>query len=89
MSEFTCRHEINLFEIADEYAKRIEEQVDEMALDRAADILERFGYVKVIRCRDCVGFEETMDGYECQRFSGEYHMAVPNGFCDFAERREQ
>lgn len=42
----------------------------------------------IVRCRDCVGMEETMDGYECERFSDEYHRAEPNGFCAWGERRE-
>ena len=44
---------------------------------------------RVVRCRDCTGFVETWDGYECERFSGEYHRAEPNGFCAWGERRNQ
>lgn len=42
----------------------------------------------LVRCRDCTGFYETWDGYECERFSGEYHRAEPDGFCAWGERRE-
>lgn len=42
----------------------------------------------IVRCRDCVGFEEAWDGWECQRFSGEYHRAHPDGFCYWGERRD-
>ena len=73
MSELMYRHEINLSEIADEYAKRLEERVDEMALDRAAYALERFGYVKVIRCRDCRMFGDCEWNYENE----------PMGFCSW------
>lgn len=78
MGEISYRHEINLSEIADEYAKRLERQVDEMVLDRAADTLERFGYVKVVRCRDCRMFGDCEWNYENE----------PMGFCAWACRKE-
>jgi hypothetical protein len=98
MNEFTCRHEINLSEIADEYAKRLEERVDEMALDRAADTLERFGYVKVVRCRDCKYLDTTrgtlvpragicMD--TCTRLGTQIpQQNIDSGFCAWAIRKE-
>ena len=42
---------------------------------------------KIVRCRDCKHCFETWSGYECERFSGEYHRAEPDGFCSWAERR--
>ena len=42
----------------------------------------------IVRCRDCTGLVETWDGWECERFSGEYHRAEPDGFCSWAERRD-
>ena len=33
--ESKIRQDLNMFEIADEYAKRLQEQVDEIALDKA------------------------------------------------------
>ena len=44
---------------------------------------------EIVRCKDCVGFEETWNGWECQRFSGEYHSAHPDGFCAWGERRPE
>ena len=43
---------------------------------------------EIVRCRDCKHCYETWDGYECERFSGEYHRAEPDGFCAWAERKE-
>lgn len=43
---------------------------------------------EIVRCRDCIGLYETWDGWECERFSGEYHRAEPDGFCAWAERRD-
>lgn len=42
---------------------------------------------EIVRCRDCTGMVETWDGYECERFSGEYHRAEPDGFCAWGERK--
>lgn len=42
---------------------------------------------EIVRCRDCIGLVETWDGWECERFSGEYHRAEPDGFCAWGERR--
>lgn len=43
---------------------------------------------EIVRCRDCAGFTETWDGWECERFSGEYHRAEPDGFCAWGKRKE-
>ena len=43
---------------------------------------------EVIRCRDCAHMFEMMDGFECERRSGQYHACDPNGFCAWAERRQ-
>lgn len=42
----------------------------------------------IVRCRDCKHMCETMDGYECQRSSGEYFWCEPNGFCAWGERKD-
>lgn len=42
---------------------------------------------EIVRCRDCIGLYETWDGWECERFSGEYHRAEPDGFCSWSCRR--
>ena len=44
---------------------------------------------EVIRCRDCAHMFEVMDGFECERRSGQYHTCEPNGFCAWAERRRK
>lgn len=53
--------------------------------ERGEIYLARAG--EVVRCRDCIGLVETWDGWECERFSGEYHRAEPDGFCSWGERR--
>lgn len=58
----------------------------EWAIDYKGESLFK-GCEEIVRCRDCVGLYETWDGWECERFSGEYHRAEPDGFCAWAERR--
>ena len=43
---------------------------------------------EVIRCRNCTHMFEMMDGFECERMSGQYHACEPDGFCAWAERRK-
>ena len=58
MTEY--RQELNLRLTIDEIAAKIQHQVDQAALDKAADTLAEFGYVKVVRCRDCKHRHEGM-----------------------------
>lgn len=82
------RDEFNAMDFASKYAERISRVIDEQTLANVEHQLAMYGYVKVERCRDCIGLYETWDGWECERFSGEYHRAEPDGFCAWAERRQ-
>jgi hypothetical protein len=44
---------------------------------------------RIIRCRDCKHFEDVMGAFECEQSSGEPHHAEPDGFCSWAEPREE
>ena len=85
MTEY--RQELNLLLTIDEIAAKIQHKVDQAALDKAADTLAEFGYVKVVRCRDC------KYRYGCLHLvdDGDGDMrrchATPDGFCSWAERR--
>lgn len=96
MSDYRISQEINLFEIADKYAKRLQEQVDEMTLDKAADALAKFGYVKIVRCRDCEHYYEAEEYHpqgnydrRCCKYFGTYDDEVePDGYCKWAKRKD-
>ena len=93
MNEYVYRQEINLIEIADEYAKRIQERVDEIALDKAAGTLAKYGYVKVVRCRDCAyicnrEYANGLEFHTCSYFDSEHAEVEPDGFCKWGERRD-
>ena len=93
-----ARCEQDFRDLVDEYAGRIQRGVDAAALDKAAGALAEFGYVKVVRCRDCVHMHTVrrwlgMDVDECwlhaDRESGALgkERIEPDGFCAWGERR--
>jgi hypothetical protein len=44
--------------------------------------------VKVVRCKDCQYFVDTLpSGYGCSGFGG-MTRACPNGFCSYGERKD-
>ena len=44
---------------------------------------------RVIRCRDCKDFVDVMGQTECERSSGGYFGVEPDGFCAWAEPKEE
>ena len=88
MSEYRIKQDINLFEIVDEYTKRISRVIDEQTLANVENQLAEYGYVKVVRCKDCKF--RCFD--ECTRIDEgfkDYWFAIdPDGFCAWAKRKE-
>lgn len=96
MNENKYRYELDLNAVANEYAKKIQKEVDEMALDKASDVLAKFGYMKVVRCRNCESMRDWLDeekmGFDVAEFTDGWCMllriGVDNeGFCAWGERR--
>lgn len=84
----TYRKDLDLTSMVDDIAQRIQDEVDQQALDKAAATLAKFGYVKVVRCRDCEHYEDYTGC--CTRRDYVAPMAVTlDGFCSCAERREE
>ena len=83
------REERNLMPTIDEIATAIQRRVDQAVLDKAADMLAEFGYVKVIRCKDCKRFGYLGDDM-CYLPNGDGGFAGwkvdPEGFCAWGER---
>ena len=82
--------------LVDEYAERIQRGVDAAALDKAAGALAEFGYVKVVRCRDCARFVPqgayrlnggVVNKDTCDVIRGFVVQIDPDGFCAWGERR--
>ena len=83
--EYRTHQDINLFEIANEYAKLLQEHVDELAFDMAVETLARYGYVKVVRCRDCRYY--THSSWRCD-LHGIVNEVEPDCFCAWGKRRQ-
>ena len=79
MSEI-FRQEIDLNDYVNEIADKLQHRVNQEALDKAAGTLAEYGYVKVVRCRDCKRFHMNVNGLDCPRLD-------PDGFCAWAERK--
>lgn len=78
-------------DLVDEYADRIQRGVDAAALDKAAGTLAGFGYVKVVRCRDCKYAEIDQSDHEYREplWCCFHRMDVkPGNFCAWAKQRE-
>ena len=96
MSEHRIKQDINLFEIVDEYTKRISRVIDEQTLANVKNQLAEYGYVKVVRCKDCAHYYEAEEYHpqgnydrRCCKYFGTYDDEVePDGFCKWAERKE-
>lgn len=90
MTEYTYRIERDFTPEVNRIAAYIQHKIDQAALDKAADTLEQFGYVKVVRCRDCKHF---MRGNLCslQDEWNEFHWldVEPSGFCAWASKRKE
>lgn len=73
------RDEFNVTDFASKYAERISRVIDEQTLANVEHQLAMYGYVKVVRCRDCKHF-----GY-CKFYARSENKS--NGFCAWGERR--
>ena len=70
-------------------------EINELEAERLADRLNEFGWVKVVRCRDCEYYDGEPDmesmGEKCWRdpsHSGRSIPTVADGFCWRGERKE-
>ena len=99
MSEYRIHQDINLFEIANEYAERVSRVIDEQTLANVEHQLAGYGYVKVVRCRDCRHATISTMGVckYCEMFvlpdtdgyGADPQVNLPlDFFCGFAERKE-
>ena len=87
MGEYRIKQNINLFEIVDEYTKRISRVIDEQTLANVENQLAEFGYVKVVRCMDCKWFTNSSHyGAYCTNFGAPLHDDY-DGFCAWGERK--
>lgn len=80
------RDEFNVMDFASKYAERVSRVIDEQTLANVDHQLAEFGYVKVVRCMNCVFFEAVPEdpgdwcGYWTDRVYGS-----TNGFCAWGD----
>lgn len=98
------RAEFNIEDFVDKYVERVNREIDQRVLDKVEHRLAEYGYVKVVRCRDCEHLEvfHPFDVYRLKpsehaeyyctssQFSNwDFPIEVePDGFCRWAERKE-
>lgn len=80
------REEFNVTDIARKYAERVARVIDEQTLANVENQLAEFGYVKVVRCRDCMYYQHN-SFHRCDLYSIS-HEVEPDGFCAWASRKE-
>ena len=88
MSELSIRQEMDLNSRVDEIAEKIERRVNQAALDMSASTLEEYGYVKVVRCRDCEHYQDNHNNTFSCVFTKITSRAHPEGFCSWAVKRK-
>lgn len=81
------REEINVTDIARKYAERVARVIDEQTLANVENQLAEFGYVKVVRCRDCANYGILPSGLGVCHPLGLCFADMDDGFCAWAERR--
>ena len=92
------RAEASIQGFVDKYVERINREIDEQALAKVEHRLAEYGYVKVVRCRDCEKWHpfDMKDGMvygECDEWKRQDSYCVPatqeGGFCYWAVRRTE
>ncbi|MBR2553456.1 MAG: hypothetical protein IKE94_01230 [Aeriscardovia sp.] len=86
------RSEFNVMDFVNKYAERVNHVIDEQTLANLECRLAEYGYVKVVRCRDCAYIcnREYANGYvyyTCSYFDSEHAEIEPNGFCKWGVGR--
>lgn len=101
MTEHGAYAECDFTPMIDRIAEQVQWRVDHAALEQVAGELEKHGYVKVVRCRDCVHCYEDrrntaigwVDRFVCDSKQWSTSSLMPshtieiNGFCAWGERR--
>ena len=87
MSEYITSYGVfNINDFVDKYVERVSRAIDETFLEKLERELAEYGYVKVVRCRDCRF--AVAKGYGCGRGNDGYLDVEPDGFCAWGVRKE-
>ena len=87
------RAEFNVMDFASKYAERVSRVIDEQTLANVEHQLAGYGYVKVVRCRDCRYYEPHGEPSkvhpDCRWCDLMANYLQPDGFCAYGERRNK
>ena len=86
MSEYAYQMKYDLASMVDRIAAQIQHKVDQVALDKIANTLEQYGYVKVVRCRDCK-YAPLMK-YGNNQCVMHFLKTKPDNFCSWGKIKE-
>ena len=80
----------NMFQLVDKYVERVSRHIDAEVLERVESELAGYGYMKVVRCRDCAKLTTSYPMWACERFGAYLGMVndEPDGFCKWGKRKE-
>lgn len=97
------RAEYDMQTTVDKIVERVNRRIDEATLAKVEGQLAEYGYVKVVRCRDCAYYyehgvptcqrnKEWFTGYDINGTYGEWcdgeFYVEPDGFCAWGSRKE-
>lgn len=81
MSDYAETFDMSQF--VDRYAERVIRRIDAAVLKRVEADLARYGYVKVVRCRDCE-YLNVVGKCPC----GFHALEDLDGFCKWGKKKE-
>lgn len=87
--EADVRMSFDFSDEVDRIAGQVQRRMDQAVLDKVADQLENFGYVKVVRCRDCRYFHTDKLGDYCTLLDFEDVKGMKDCFCSWGARKEE
>lgn len=80
----------DMSDFVDKCAERISRRIDENALAKVETQLAEYGYIKVVRCRDCrFGIDGGKYCAESCADSWDWRNVEPDGFCSWGKPREK
>lgn len=81
--------ELDYVEVAEKVIRKMQRDFDAAVLAQCETELASFGYVKVIRCRDCKHHEKLTDGMGVCHALGIAFANMSDGYCAWGERRSE
>lgn len=86
------RAEFNIEDFVDKYVERVNREIDQRVLDKVEHRLAEYGYVKVVRCRDCAYsihfLHHDDERWQCTEPHQEGDDVKPDAYCWRGKRKD-